>query len=371
MLSDFVIIGAGAVGLASALELARRGARVTVLDKGRSGAESTWAGGGILSPLLPWQYGDAVNALSEYSRALFPDWCARLQAVSGLDAEYRSCGMLVLPPFERQQAFDWCARHAWRCETRESGELLPDGPNVEALWLPDVAQVRNPRLVQVLRGAALASGVRIVESAEVTGLGIEGGRMTRVRSSQGDFSAAGYIVAAGAWSGVLPGLNALAERVFPVRGQMLIFKLPPESLRSIVLQNGAYLIPRVDGHVLAGSTLEYSGFDKSTTEAAKHALMAFAVSVLPALSDLVLSHHWSGLRPGSPDNVPVISTYPGCDNVFINSGHFRYGVTMAPGSAMLLADLIEGRQTRIPTSPYSATALHHARDTPVLGAVHG
>ncbi len=353
MFPDFLIIGAGAVGLASALELARRGARVTVLERARAGGESTWAGGGILSPLLPWQYGAAVNALSEYSRALFPDWCARLQAMSGLDAEYRVSGMLVLPPFDQVQALDWCAQHAWRCEMRDSGALLPTTPSQDALWLPDVAQARNPRLVKVLRGAALAAGVRIVESAEVTGLIAAQGRVTRLTTTQGDFSAAGVVVAAGAWSGALPGLEPLGMQVFPVRGQMLLFKLAPASLRCIVLQNGQYLIPRQDGHVLAGSTLEWAGFDKSTTETAKHDLLAFAASTLPALSDLVLTRHWSGLRPGSPENVPLIARHPEYDNLFVNSGHFRYGVTMAPGSAMLLADLIEARQPAIAAAPYA------------------
>ena len=350
---DFLIIGAGAVGLASALELARRGARVTVLDRAHAGAESTWAGGGILSPLLPWQYGDAVNALSEYSRALFPDWIARQEASSELNAEFRVSGMLVLPPFSAVEAGAWCARHGWRSEVRSSGDFLPTMDAQDALWLPDVAQARNPRLAHVLRAAAVAQGVDIVEATEVTGLVAEQGRVFRVTTTQGDFSAAGFVVAAGAWTGALPGLEALSESVFPVRGQMLLFKLAPDSLRTIVLQNGRYLIPRLDGHVLAGSTLERSGFDKSTTESAKHDVMAFAAGILPALSDLVMVRHWSGLRPGSPDNVPTIASYPGYNNLFINSGHYRYGVTMAPGSAMLLADLIEGKQAAISAAPYA------------------
>lgn len=368
MLSDFVIIGAGAVGLASALELTRRGARVTVLDKGQTGAESTWAGGGILSPLLPWQYNAEVNALSEYSRALFPDWCARQEAVSGLDAEYCVSGMLVLPPFDQQQAVAWCEQHGWRYQLGQCRDFLPNGNDDDALWLPDVAQARNPRLAQVLRVAALASGVRIVESAEVTGLVAATDRITRVSTTQGEFSAAGFVVAAGAWSGALPGLDALAKRIYPVRGQMLLFKLPARSLTRIVLKNGAYLIPRADGHVLAGSTLEYSGYDKSTTESAKRELLSFAAGVLPVLSDLVLSRHWSGLRPGSPDNVPVIAPYPGYANLFINSGHFRYGVTMAPGSAMLLADLIEARTPAISIAPYALNAHLEAEDRVCLVA---
>lgn len=354
---DILIIGAGAVGLASALELARRGARVTLLDRGRSGAESTWAGGGILSPLLPWQYGEAVNALSEYSRRLFPEWCARQEALAGLSAEYHRSGMLVLPPFAESDAFDWCRPHSWRCEVRASADFLPRRENQTALWLPDVAQARNPRLAQVLRAAAIAAGVKVVELAEVTGLVASNGRVDRVNTSQGDFSAAAVVVAAGAWSGVLPGLEALAQRVFPVRGQMLLFKLPPQSLPdllpSIVLKNGAYLIPRLDGHVLAGSTLEWAGFDKATTDSARRKLLAFAADVLPDLSELSLVRHWSGLRPGSPDNIPVIGQFPGYRNLYLNSGHFRYGVTMAPGSAMLLADLIEAREPAISSAPYA------------------
>lgn len=353
MLTDILIIGAGAVGLASALELTRRGAKVTVLDRGRSGAESTWAGGGILSPLLPWHYGAAVNALSEYSRALFPEWCARQEALAGLEAEFRNSGMLVLPPFDPSEAKTWCANHGWRCELRRSDEFL-SAPEVDsALWLPDVAQVRNPRLVQVLRAAAEAVGVHVVEAAEVTGLETESGRVKRVQTTQGGFSAAGYVIAAGAWSGSVPGLEALSTRVFPVRGQMLLFKLPREVLHCIVLKQGAYLIPRQDGHVLAGSTLEWSGFDKSTTESAKRELLEFAANILPDLSELVLARHWSGLRPGSPDNIPVIGAHPGFSNLYLNSGHFRYGVTMSPGSAMLLADVIEAKATAIDLAPYT------------------
>lgn len=352
MLTDFLIIGAGAVGLASALELARRGAKVTVLDRGRSGAESTWAGGGILSPLLPWQYGSAVNALSEYSRALFPEWCARQEALSGLDAEYRASGMLVQPPFDPVEAQTWCVNHGWRSEVRRSDDFLSSAEVGKALWLPDVAQVRNPRLVQVLRAAAETVGVNVIEAVEVTGLNAESGRVNRVQTSQGDFSAAGYVIAAGAWSGSLPGLEALSTRVFPVRGQMLLFKLPREVLPCIVLKRGAYLIPRQDGHVLAGSTLEWCGFDKSTTDLAKRELLEFAAGILPDLSELVLARHWSGLRPGSPDNLPVIGAFPGFSNLYVNSGHFRYGVTMSPGSAMLLADVIEAKPTAIDPVPY-------------------
>lgn len=354
--SDFVIIGAGAIGLSSAFELAERGARVTVLERGQVGRESSWAGGGILSPLLPWFYGAEVNDLSEYSRAVLPEWCRHLQALSGVDPEYLETGLLVLPPFQHDQAADWCERHGWRWDVRPERDFLERGGDEAALWLPDVAQVRNPRLVQALRGAAAARGVRIVESAEVTGFETQGGRVITLATSQGEFGADAFVVAAGAWSGALPGLDLLRQRIYPVRGQMLLFQLPPGALSTVIYQDGRYLIPRRDGHVLVGSTLEQVGFDKSTTEEAKRDLLALAASLLPGASELVLARHWSGLRPGSPDNVPVIGRYPGYDNLFVNSGHFRYGVTMAPGAARLLASLIHGEVPPLPVEAYQLPA---------------
>jgi glycine oxidase len=235
-------------------------------------------------------------------------------------------------------------------------DVLPAGDAPPALWLPDVAQVRNPRLAQVLRACDPGGGRAHRGSGRSHRPGrTAGSRIVSVETTQGAFAAAGVVVAAGAWSGVVPGMPGLASRVFPVRGQMLLFKLAPDTLRQIVLHNGAYLIPRRDGHILAGSTLEWSGFDKSTTSAARGDLLAFAANILPALNEQALVHHWSGLRPGSPDNIPVIGRVPGFDNLYANSGHFRYGVTMAPGSAMVLADLIEGAKPAIAPEPYAVS----------------
>lgn len=348
---DFLVIGAGALGLATALELAARGARVSVLDQGAAGGESTWAGGGILSPLTPWDYGEEVNALSEYSRALFADWCAALRERSGVDPEYRTTGMLVLPPFDEQAARDWCERHGWRVALRPARDFLRAVPTA-ALWLPEVAQARNPRLARALRGAALANGVELLEHERVTGLGVRAGLVTHVDSTRGRHAAAAFIVAAGAWSGVLPGLEALRCRIEPVRGQMLLFKPPMGSLETVIYCDGRYLIPRADGHLLVGSTLERVGFDKGVTESARADLHAFAARLLPILRGARPLRHWSGLRPGSPGNLPAIGRHPGYDNLYVNSGHFRYGVTLAPGSARLLASLIHAETPAISPAPY-------------------
>lgn len=351
---DFLIIGGGVIGLSSALELARDGARVTVLERGAAGAESSWAGGGILSPLLPWDYPDAVSGLCNLGVELYPQWSAHLTSSSGIDPEFWVSGMLVLPPVDEVAAKRWCVQHGWRHAREHAQTRVPAlAKNSLALWLPDVAQVRNPRLVQALRVAALDAGVNLLEGVEVTQVVRAGpARIDYLDTPGGKFQAGAYIVAAGAWSQPVLGDIAPHWPIKPMRGQMLLFKAAPDMLPHIVYRHGIYLIPRRDGHILAGSTVEDVGFDKSTTETVRQMLYNAATDILPGLQSVPLVQHWSGLRPGSPDNIPTIGRHPLVENLYANTGHFRYGVTMAPASARLLADLITGRPQVLDVAPY-------------------
>jgi glycine oxidase len=339
--SEFVIIGAGALGLATAEALLRQGASVTVLERGAVGRESSWAGGGILSPLCPWDYPDEVTRLALRGMALFGGLAETLHQTTGIDPEYRRCGMLVLPPFDVQAARQWCATHEMQAEERGDG-----------LFLPEVAQARNPRLLQALRARVEQLGGRIVEQCEVTEIVAEAGRVKHLATTRGDFSADAYIVTAGAWSKTLLGEHALRVDIKPVRGQMLLFKFDTPSLPHIVLQNDLYLIPRRDGHLLVGSTREDVGFDKSTTEEARTMLLQRAVALLPALRDMPVVQHWAGLRPASPGNIPTIGRHPHLPNLYINSGHFRYGVTMSPASVEVLLNTINSTAQPFDVSPY-------------------
>ncbi len=325
MQNKFIVIGAGALGLATAEALLRQGAAVTIFERGSVGQESSWAGGGILSPLCPWDYPDEVNRLALRGAALFGDWAEGLRQTTGIDPEYQRCGMLVLPPFDQAHAEVWCVAHGVKMEERS-----------DALFLPDVAQVRNPRLLQALRARVVQLGGRVVEQCEVKEIVTEAGRVKYLATTQGDFSADTYIVTAGAWSKVLLGEHALSLDVKPIRGQMLLFKFDTPPLSHIVLQKDLYLIPRRDGHLLVGSTLEDVGFDKSTTDEACAMLLRRAVALLPTLHDLPIVKHWAGLRPASPGNIPTIGRHSHLQNLYINSGHFRYGITMAPASAEVL-----------------------------------
>lgn len=349
---DFLIIGGGIIGLATAFRLSQQGAQVAIAESKLSGSESSWAGAGILSPLLPWQYPAPVTALCEFSVARYPAWIQALQACGGLDAEFWQCGMLVLPPFDIPSAQAWCLEHDWQSELCTAHTSLPPHLHAEALWLPDVAQVRNPRLIKSLRAAVIAQGVKLIEHMPITAIRADQRQLQYVNTRNGQLHAGNFIICAGAWSQNLLGSYPPSKTIKPMRGQMLLFKAAPDVLTHIIYQQGIYLVPRKDGHILVGSTVEDAGFDKSTTPEARQALTEKAYALLPALRAATFIQHWSGLRPGSPDNIPTIARHPYLDNLYINAGHYRYGVTMAPASADLLAELIFKQQTSININEY-------------------
>jgi len=351
--SDFIIIGAGVVGLSSALALIQRGARVTVIERGASGNESSWAGGGILSPLCPWDYSDEVTRLASRGAALFPAWAQALHDATGIDPEYAASGMLVLPPFDAQLARQWCAAHDVPLQQVKAADCdLP--VQGDALYLPQVAQVRNPRLMHALRNRVEMLGGHIIEQCAVREIVAGDDRVRSLATSCGEFSAENFVVTAGAWSKQVLGQHALQLDIKPMRGQMLLFKFDEPPLRHIVLQGDLYLIPRRDGHLLVGSTLEDVGFDKSITQAAHDSLRPRAEALLPRLRDMPLVQHWAGLRPASPHNIPTIGQHPRLHNLYLNSGHFRYGVTMAAASVEILLNEITGAPQPFDVAPYQA-----------------
>lgn len=347
MHSDFLIIGGGAVGLTSAQALLQMGYQVTLVERGEIGQEASWAGGGILSPLCPWDYGDAVTRLAYRSMDMFPEAAFMLQASTGIDPEYQRCGMLLLPPFQKQVATQWCEQHevALQCV-----ELAEYGLESEGLLLSDIAQVRNPRLLHALRERVLMFGGNIIERCEVQKFEVTGDRVTGLMTAQGRMTADAYVVAAGAWSKPLLGEYAFGLEVKPIRGQILLFKFDAPPFSRILLKENLYFIPRHDGHVLVGSTLEDVGFDKSITVEAKDSLLRRVREVFPAWPEP--KRQWAGFRPGSADNIPTIGHHPQLTNLYANTGHFRYGVTMSLASAELLLNEIENEPQPIPVDAY-------------------
>lgn len=357
---DCVVVGGGLIGLLSALELHRSGFSTIVVERGPIGAESSWAGGGILSPLYPWRYDPAVTTLAAWSQAVYPSLCATLSEETGIDPEWTESGLLVLETPEQSVARQWALRHATPCELldeQQSRQLVPGlGATAgNALWLPGIAQVRNPRLLHALNARLHAAGVGLYENTEVRQINVRQGRVEGVTTATREIRASVVIVAAGAWSGeVLRAFNA-ASGILPVRGQMILFRAVPELLSPVVLYQDHYLVPRRDGRILVGSTVEYVGFDKSTTGEAMEHLRQAAFEILPSLDRFPIEKRWAGLRPGSPKGIPSIGPVPGCEGLYVNTGQFRNGVTLAPGSARLLADLITRRVPIVDPAPYAVS----------------
>lgn len=354
--SDVLIVGGGAIGLLSAWELAQSGRRVTVLEQGRSARESSWAGGGILSPIHPWRYPEAVTALAAWGQARFRSVCEELARETGIDAEWTGGGMWVLDPEDPLLAQAWARRWGYLLE-RVEPERFPVGsmtsPVRTALWLPEVAQLRTPRFGKALRAYLPTLGVDCREETPVTALRAEAGRIRGVDTPQGVFAADQVVLAAGAWSGALARSLGLALDVRPVQGQMLLYRADPGLLDAVMLRGDRYLIPRRDGRILIGSTLDERGFDKQTTEEGREALHRAAAAMLPALADAPIEHHWAGLRPGQTGSVPWIGAHPRIRGLWVNTGHFRNGVVLSLASARLLADLMLERAPILAPEAYA------------------
>ena len=369
------IIGSGISGMLTAWMLSGRGYEITLFDRQQPGQESSWAGGGIVSPLYPWRYADSVTRLARASQVVYPELVEEIRAESGIDPEYLRSGLLIFSPQEEEAAQAWAQRWSINVESVDTSVIaaLEPGlacPEPTALWFPDVGQVRNPRIVKALYSALQKRpDIRFSINAEVSTLspsanGIE----VMSGSSHEAFDKA--IICAGAWSPLLLEHAALQPEIRPVRGQMLLFRTEPGSVRRITLHENHYAIPRKDGRVLFGSTIENTGFVKETTGAARTELTSLAAKLYPVLAEAPIEHHWAGLRPGSPEGIPYIGQVPGIDNLFINAGHFRNGVVLAPASAKLAADLLTGETSDIDPAPYALDAdrkreHHTAPETPV------
>jgi len=201
--------------------------------------------------------------------------------------------------------------------------------------------------------------VELREHCTVTGFIQENGQISGVTTAGGEIRAERVVLAAGAWSGELLKTLGLELPVEPVKGQMILYKCAEDFLPSMVLAKGRYAIPRRDGHILIGSTLEYAGFDKTPTDNALESLKASAEELLPALKEAEVVGHWAGLRPGSPEGIPFIGELPAHPGLWLNCGHFRNGLVLAPASCRLLADLMLGREPIIDPAPYAPVGRLH------------
>jgi glycine oxidase len=359
-MSDILVIGGGIIGLLTARELVQAGAKVTLVEMGDTGREASWAGGGIISPLYPWRYADSVTALASWSQRIYPSLSAELHEETGIDPEHTPSGLLILDTEELDQALAWAERQQAEVRILDGEHVRSGEPELgprpaQALLMPDVAQVRTPRLVKSAR-RFLEGRISLREQEEVLDLVVEQGRAKGVRTPKGEIFADQMVICTGAWTAkLLEQLGSMPD-IEPVRGQMILFLARPGQINHITLYHDRYVIPRRDGHILIGSTLERTGFVKATTAEAKEALYRSAVELFPVLKRTPIEDHWSGLRPGSPSGIPYIGAYPGIEGIYLNAGHYRNGVVTGPASARLVSDLMLGREPITDPSPYTLGA---------------
>ena len=352
---DVIVLGAGLSGLLTAYELSRAGLQVLVVDRGALAREASWAGGGILSPLYPWRYPDPINELACWSQRAYPQLVAALRERTAVDPEYEVSGLALFDAEERAAACQWATR--WGHHANVLADPISQIANVSAaaystwVWFSNIAQVRNPRLCQALVKALDDEGVTLRPNT-IPQLVIRQGRVIGIEAGSEHISTRYVVVAAGAWTTELSHYLRNVVEIRPVKGQMLLYQAKPDLLRCIVLKGGHYLIPRRDGHILVGSTVEEVGFDRTTTFEAHQELSVFAQSIVPALENSMIQRHWAGLRPATADGVPFIGEHPQVSGLFVNAGHYRNGLVMGPASACLTADLLLKRNPCLDPAPY-------------------
>lgn len=348
MKSNIVIVGGGIIGLYSAYLLALRGIKSTLIDKGDFGKESTWAAGGILTPLLPWDYPEKILFLTQNVSSIYQDLATKLLHDTGYDIEHWVCGLTVFSN-QTKRIQDWCKQNNVHYNNKVSE---PSQVN-----LTEIAQVRTPILIKALVKQLQQLGVKLINNTSVTQCCIEHNKIVGIKTDTGMINTSKLIWATGAWASKINTANIQLRTpmIEPIKGQMIALENCPVQLDNILFSDGHYLIPRKDGLILAGSTLEDVGFVNSITDHAKEILWKRSIEMMPELATSNIAHHWAGLRPGSKNNIPTIGPHPDIEGLFYNIGHFRYGISMAPKSCEILTDWIlnDGRGLSAQEKSYS------------------
>jgi len=377
------IIGGGVIGLSIAWEVSRRGHQAVVIEKSRLGRGASWAGAGILPPSNAATAIHPLEHLEARSDELHPQWADRLKKETGIDNGFQTCGGLYLARTAGERASLLGRASEWKereipfheLSTKQLSDQFPALAqsvldDAMAWWAPSETQICNPHHVQALVVACKKAGVELLENCGDSEIDYQQSAVKQVTITPDSgtprtISADAYCLTAGPWSGQIAGqmLGYVAAQsddaggdplpMLPVRGQMLLYKLDTAPFAAIVNEGTRYLVPRADGHVLFGATIEEVGFDMSTTETGIANLTQHAGTILPELTEACLVKTWAGLRPGTFDGFPYIGPLSQSSNLFVAAGHFKAGLHLSPATAEVIADLIEQKTPSIDLRPFA------------------
>ena len=359
------IVGGGVIGLSLAYELSRRGHEIVVADRERMGRQSSWAGAGVFPPSNDETAIHPLEHLEARSDQLHPKWAADLKQQTGINNGFSRCGGLYLARTVGEKAALAGAAGEWRERKFEATALSQselknrfsrlgclDDENMIAWWVPGETQLCNPHHLKALVAACQINGVKLLEECGEVILDRRDHEVRGIVLPNRDnelVTADAYCVTAGAWAQKIVSELPMV----PVRGQMLLYKLDKAPFAAVINEGSRYLVPRQDGHVLFGATIEEAGFDTSTTTAGLANLQQHAADLLPSLTEDRLIKSWAGLRPGTFDGFPYIGTLANHDNLFIAAGHFKAGLHLAPATAEAVADLVEQKEPAIDLRPFA------------------
>lgn len=352
--TDILIIGGGIIGLALARELRLKGVeRITILEKNQScGMESSNAAAGMLAPQAEADQDDDFFNFCRESRDLYPNFSKELFNETGLDIELDQNGTLYAA-FTENDLAEIRQRYEWQKKAKLKVEYLSaeEARRAEAFISPDVCgalffpndwQVENRKLLTALQKFAALNQIQVIENTQVKNLLTESGKVIGVAAEKESFYAEQVILTTGAWTSFIKIVETGASliKVKPIRGQMLSYRTAKRLLTKVIYSPRGYLVPRFDGRILVGATVEDAGFDKSITAGGTEFLREKALEIAPGLINLEIAESWTGLRPFAADGLPILGDFPGIENLFVATAHFRNGILLAPLTARILADKI-------------------------------
>ena len=366
---DVAIIGGGIIGASIAFELAEEKLSSIVLDSQQPGREASWAAAGMLSPAPHVPEDAPLVPLANESLRLYPEFVARIEQASNLATDFECNGSLEIffaenGESERDQILKENRGLRIACEPVSMDRARQLEPCLSAnasaaIWLPEEATVDPRLLMEALLTAARRQGVEIRSNSRVTGLTIEGDRCHGVVVGGEKITAKHVVVSAGCFCGIIAkekqdGSEILARWVptHPVRGQMLALQPVGVKLRKVLRSKGRYLVPRRDGRIVAGSTIEYAGFEKQENPSAIRDILDSAVQLVPELAGVEVVETWTGLRPGTPDGLPILGPTE-VEGLLIATGHYRNGILLAPVTAKLIREWIMRGKTGFDTDRFS------------------